>query len=61
MATFKRFEDILAWQKARSVVRDIYLVSAKGSFARDFDLRNQIQAIRGFDHGKYCRGARSQI
>ena len=43
MATFKRFEGILVWQKARSVVRDIYLVSAEGSFARDFDLRKQFR------------------
>jgi hypothetical protein len=30
MATFKRFEDIQAWQKARILVRDIYIASGKG-------------------------------
>lgn len=43
MATFKRFEDIQAWQKARVLVKDIYLLSASGEFGRDFELRNQIR------------------
>lgn len=43
MASFKRFEDIQAWQKARVVSREIYIVSSNGSFARDFDLRSQIR------------------
>jgi four helix bundle protein len=43
MATFKRFEDIQAWQKARRVTRKIYLATARDRFARDFGLRDQIQ------------------
>ena len=43
MATFRRFEDIKAWQKARLLVKEIYLASGKGAFARDFDLRSQIR------------------
>ncbi|MDQ3174597.1 MAG: four helix bundle protein [Acidobacteriota bacterium] len=43
MATFKRFEDIHAWQKARQVTRKIYEVTATDRFARDFGLRDQIQ------------------
>lgn len=43
MATFKRFEDIQAWQKARVLVKDIYLASGLGDFGRDFDLRSQIR------------------
>jgi len=43
MATFKRFEDIQAWQKARVLAKDIYLASTKGDFNRDFDLRSQIR------------------
>ncbi len=43
MATFKRFEDIQAWQKARILVKQIYLQSSKGTFARDFDLKRQIR------------------
>lgn len=43
MAKIVRFEDIEAWQKARVLTREIYLVSRTGEFARDFGLRNQIQ------------------
>lgn len=43
MATFKRFEDIVAWQRARVLVKDIYLVSGQVAFVRDFDLRAQIR------------------
>jgi len=43
MATFKRFEDIKAWQKARKVTSTIYNVTGSGRFAQDFGLRNQIQ------------------
>ena len=43
MATFKRFEDIQAWQKARKVTRKIYQATAVGRFAKYFGLRDQIQ------------------
>ena len=43
MATFKRFEEIEAWQKARELTRDLYRVSAEGAFGRDFALRDQIR------------------
>ena len=43
MATFKRFEDIQAWQKAREVTRMVYEVTAREQFAKDFGLRSQIQ------------------
>ncbi len=43
MATFKRFEDIQAWQKARIISKEIYVSSGKGEFGKDFDLRSQIR------------------
>ena len=43
MATFRRFEDILAWQKARSITQKIYRISSSGEFARDFGLRDQLR------------------
>ena len=43
MATFKRFEDIQAWQKARVVSLDAYRLTADGEFSKDFDLRRQIR------------------
>ena len=43
MPTFKRFEDINAWQKARSVTNLVYSVTKNRSFAQDFGLRDQIR------------------
>lgn len=43
MATFKRFEDIQAWQKARALTKIVYLTSYSGEFGKDFDLRRQIR------------------
>jgi four helix bundle protein len=39
----ERFEDLIAWQKARELTREIYRVSRAGEFGRDFGLGRQIQ------------------
>ena len=38
-----RFEDLIAWQKARGLTKRVYQVTRHGSFARDFGLAGQIQ------------------
>jgi four helix bundle protein len=43
MATFKKFEDIQAWQKARATAKRIFSITNDGDFARDFTLRDQIK------------------
>jgi four helix bundle protein len=43
MNRIERFEDILAWQKARALTKDIYASTKIGGFARDFGLKDQIQ------------------
>ncbi len=43
MPTFRRFEDIQAWQKAREVTKLVYSISKAGGLARDFGLRDQIR------------------
>jgi four helix bundle protein len=43
MATFKRFEEIQAWQKAREITKRIYSMSNKGDFSKDFSLRDQMK------------------
>ena len=43
MTTFKRFEEIHAWQKARYVTQKIYKYSNASEFARDFGLRDQMR------------------
>jgi len=50
MATIKRFEDIQAWQKARELVREIYLACTTGRLSKDFALRDQ-----------FCRAAVSSM
>ncbi len=42
MSKLNKFEDILAWQKARIVVNCIYKLTDVGEFRRDFTLKNQI-------------------
>jgi len=39
----ERFEDIEAWKAARELTQQVYHATAKGQFARDFGLRDQIQ------------------
>lgn len=43
MATLKRFTDIVAWQKGREVVKQIYELTRQGAFSRDWGLKDQIQ------------------
>ena len=43
MARAQRFEDLIAWQKARALTKDIYQVRRSDLFARDFGLSRQIQ------------------
>ena len=43
MAKIERFEDILSWQKARELTREIYALSKQGEFARDFALKDQLR------------------
>ena len=38
-----RFDDLIAWQKARHLTRAIYETSRQGAFGRDFGLAGQIQ------------------
>jgi four helix bundle protein len=43
MATITKFEDLIAWQEARKLVKMIYKMTSNGSFSKDFGMRNQIQ------------------
>src|ERR1043165_4294084 len=42
-AKIERFEELIAWQKARGLAREIYKVTEEGEFARDFGLKDQIR------------------
>ena len=43
MAKVENFEDLIAWQKARILTREVYLTTRQGGFVRDFGLSGQIQ------------------
>jgi four helix bundle protein len=43
MATIKTFKELDAWKKAVDLTRQIYLISGKGDFGKDFSLRDQIR------------------
>ncbi len=47
MATFYRFEDILAWQKARVLCQIIKPLTEREGFSRDFKLKDQILSSSG--------------
>jgi four helix bundle protein len=38
-----RFEDLIAWQKARELAREVYKVTRKGRLAHNFKLSGQMQ------------------
>lgn len=43
----ERFEDIEAWQLARELTRNVYRLTNKLPFSKDYGLRNQIQDAAG--------------
>jgi four helix bundle protein len=43
MGKAERFEDLIAWQKARDLTKEIYLLTRENDFAKDFGLSGQIQ------------------
>lgn len=47
MATISRFEDLEIWQLARQQANALYLIYSCGKFAKDFELKNQINAAAG--------------
>lgn len=38
-----KFEDLIAWQKAKELSIAIYRVTAEGAFSKDYGLRDQIR------------------
>src|SRR6266699_1666256 len=40
----ERFEDLIAWQKARSLTRDVYVQALRGRFGQDYVLSKQIRS-----------------
>jgi four helix bundle protein len=60
MSKIEKFEDVVAWQKARELTKKVYAHTKIGGFAKDFGLKDQIQRAsvsamaniaEGFDRG----------
>ena len=43
MAMIQKFEDIQAWQEARTLVKMVYQLTNKDKFSKDFGMRDQIR------------------
>ena len=43
MGKIERFEDLLVWQKARQLVKEVYRVTELGEFKRDYGLKDQMR------------------
>ena len=43
MAVFKSYEEIEAWRRGRELVQEVYSLTHRGEFAKDFGLKDQIQ------------------
>ena len=65
MSRIERFEDLVAWQKARELTAAVYRVASGGTFAKDFGLRDQIQraavSIMSNIAEGFERGSRSEF
>ena len=57
----ERFEDLVAWQKGRALVRRVYMATRQAKFAKDFDLVHQVRraaisipsnVAEGFERGR---------
>ena len=67
MTAVTRFEDLIAWQEARKLMQLAYRVTSEGSFAKDFEMRDQFRAAalssmtniaEGFDNESSAEFAR---
>lgn len=47
MATVTKFEDLEIWKLSRGQAKAIYELTKEGCFAKDFELKNQINASAG--------------
>jgi four helix bundle protein len=47
MATISSFEEMEIWQLARKQATELYHIYVQGTLAKDFELKNQINASSG--------------
>jgi four helix bundle protein len=63
MATYKKFEDMPCWMKARELCREVFSLVHQGPLRKDFSLKDQLwraagsvmdNIAEGFDDGARC-------
>lgn len=47
MASVKKFEDLEVWQLSRQVCSEVYSLTSRGDFSRDYSLKDQIRRAAG--------------
>ena len=47
MAMIQKFEDLQCWQKARELHQQVFTLTSRSPFSRDFEHRDQINASAG--------------
>jgi len=67
MVAITKFEDLIAWQEARTLVKMVHTLTSDGAFAKDYGLKDQIQRAavsamtniaEGFDNESTAESAR---
>lgn len=56
VGSIRRFEDLIAWQRARELPRQVYAATKDGAFARDIRLSSQIQSAAVFVMSNVAEG-----
>ena len=47
MATIQRFEDLEVWKKSREICKNIFILTNKEKFSKDYSLKDQIKRSSG--------------
>jgi len=60
MATITKFEDLEIWKLAREQAKEVYQLTKEGGFAKDFDLKDQINSSAGSSMDNIAEGFESR-
>lgn len=54
MSSFSNFKDILAWQKARELAKDIHHLTSTKEFKQSIFIAGSDEKILRVHYGQYC-------
>jgi four helix bundle protein len=61
MATIKKFENIEAWQKARTLNKETYQIAKETALSKDFRFRDQVNAACGSIMDNIAKGSCAEV